>query len=67
MQVTQAAAKLDTPLSNHLAVLHANHWDISFGAFPVAMTLGSRKLNHPFPKEAALSAILALVLEIGLA
>ena len=67
MQVTQAAAKLDSTLSTHLAVLHANHWDISFGSFPVAMTLGSRKLVHPFPRQAALHAMLALVAELGLA
>ena len=66
LQVTQEAAKLDTPLSTHLACLHANHWDISFGSFPVSMTLGSRKLVHPFPKEAALTAMLALVHELGL-
>merc|ERR1711924_267476 len=66
MQVTQSAAKLETPHSTHLAVLHANHWDISFGSFPVTMTLGSRKLVHPFPKEAALTAMLALAEELGL-
>ena len=66
MQVTQEAAKLDTPLSTHLACLHANHWDISFGSFPVSMTLGSRKLVHPFPKQAALTAMLVLVHELGL-
>ena len=66
MQVNERAAKLDTPHSTHLAVLNANHWDISFGAFPVAMTLGSRKLKHPFPKKAALSAMVALVHELGL-
>ncbi|KAL3893663.1 MAG: hypothetical protein SGPRY_014076 [Prymnesium sp.] len=66
MQVTQEAALLHTSLSSHLAVLHANHWDISFGSFPASMTLGSRKLVHPFPKSAALAAMLALVKEIGL-
>ena len=66
MQVTETAAKMDTPLSAHLAVLNANHWDMSFGSFPLATTMGSRKLVHPFPKEAALSAMLALVHEIGL-
>ena len=66
MQVTQEAAKLDTPLSTHLACLHANHWDISFGSFPVSMTLGSRKLVHPFPKQAALEAMVALTHELGL-
>lgn len=66
MQVTQEAALLRTPLSTHLAVLHANHWDISFGPFPASMTLGSRKLVHPFPKAAALNAMLSLVDELGL-
>ena len=66
MQVTQEAAKLDTPLSTHLACLHANHWDISFPSFPVSMTLGSRKLVHPFPKQAALEAMVALTHELGL-
>lgn len=67
MQVTQGMALLHTPLSTHLAVLHANHWDISFGTFPMTMTLGSRKLVHHFPKKAAMTAMLALVREIGLA
>jgi len=67
MQVTQGMALTHTPLSTHLAVLHANHWDISFGTFPVAMTLGSRKLVHHFPKQAAMTAMLALVRELGLA
>jgi len=66
MQVTQEAALLRTPHSSHLAVLRANHWDISFGSFPASMALGSRKLVHPFPKAAALSAMLALVEEVGL-
>jgi hypothetical protein len=65
-QVTQEAALLRTPHSSHLAVLRANHWDISFGSFPASMALGSRKLVHPFPKAAALSAMLALVEEVGL-
>ena len=65
--MTQGAALLNTPLSSHLAVLHANHWDISFGAFPPTMTLGSSKLDHPFPKRAALTAMLTFVHELGLA
>ena len=67
MQVTQGMALVHTPLSTHLAVLNANHWDISFGTFPVTMTLGSRKLVHHFPKQAGMTAMLALVREIGLA
>ena len=66
MQVTQEAALLRTPLSCHLAVLHANHWDISFGKFPASMTLGSAKLQHSFPKKAGLTAMIALVEELGL-
>ena len=67
MQVTQGAALIDTPLTTHLAILHANHWDISFGSFPHPhMTLGSRKLVHPFPKEAALTAMISLADELGL-
>ena len=65
--MTQEAALLRTPLSSHLATLHANHWDISFGPFPASMTLGSSKLNHPFPKQAALYAMVALAHELGLA
>ena len=65
-QVTQGCALVDTPLTTHLAVLHANHWDLSFGSFPMSMTLGSRKLVHPFPKAAALQAMLTLVEELGL-
>ena len=66
MQVTQQAALLHTPLSSHVAVLAANHWDISFGPFPASMTLGSTKLQHPFPKKAGLMAMLSLVEELGL-
>eukprot|EP00965_Chrysotila_dentata_P216919 6189657-Pleurochrysis_carterae.AAC.2 len=65
MQLTQECAKLEVPLAMHLGMLNANHWDMTYGSFPAAMALGSRKLNHQFPKRAALNAMIALAHELG--
>ena len=59
----------------HIRPAHAVRWRSairslayarSYGTFPKTMTLGSSKLVHPFPKQAALTAMLALANELGL-
>lgn len=66
MQLTQAQAKMATPMATDLACLRAHHWDISYGPFPLATRLGSANLDHVFPREAALTAVLQLSAELGL-
>jgi hypothetical protein len=66
MQLTQSQAKLKTSMSADIAVLNAHHWDMSYDAFPKLMRFGSPNLDHPFPKEAAMKAMIKLALELGL-
>ena len=67
MQLTQAQARLEIPMATHLAVLRAHHWDISYDPFPLHTRMGSANLDHRFPREAALVAIVQLTAELGLA
>ena len=66
MQLTQLQAKLRTPMAADLAMLRAHHWDMSYDAFPKLMRFGSPNLDHPFPKEAAVKAMMMLAIELGL-
>jgi hypothetical protein len=66
MQLTQKGAKLKMPMAADLAMLNAHHWDMSYDPFPKLARFGSTQLNHPFPKEAAVSAMLKLSVELGL-
>lgn len=66
MQLTQAQAKLPVPMATDLAMLRAHHWDMSYDAFPKLMRFGSPNLDHPFPKEAAVKAMIMLSVELGL-
>jgi hypothetical protein len=66
MQVTQEQARWPGEMGVHLAVLHAHHWDMSYDRFPVRARLGSPNLEHPFPREAAITAIVQLTAELGL-
>lgn len=67
MQVTQNQAKFRTRHSVDLAMLHGHHWDLSYSPFPPHMRFGASHLDHPFPKEAAATAMLQLACELGLA
>lgn len=67
MQVTQNQAKLRTRHTVDLAMLHGHHWDLSYSPFPAHMRFGASHLDHPFPKEAAATAMLSLACELGLA
>ncbi|MCF6224971.1 MAG: hypothetical protein L3J22_01530 [Xanthomonadales bacterium] len=66
MQLTRAQANV--PLANRveMPLLHGHHWDLSYPAFPMVWSGGSRKLSHPFPKSAALSAHVGLLADLGL-
>lgn len=66
MQVTQKGAKIVTPMATDLAMLHGHHWDLSYSPFPKNMRFGSAHLEHPFPKEAAATAMIKFAFELGL-
>eukprot|EP01134_Creolimax_fragrantissima_P003783 CFRG3783T1 len=66
MQLTQKNAQVVGDKAMNIAMMHANHWDLTYPEFPPAMKLGSNFLEHKFPKEAALTAILQLSAELGL-
>jgi len=66
MQLTQAQAKLKVPMATDLAILRAHHWNMSYDPFPKLMRFGSPNLDHPFPKEAAATAMIMLGVELGL-
>ena len=53
-------------MATDLAMMHGHHWDISYSPFPKNMRFGSPHLDHPFPKEAALTAMVQLAYELGL-
>jgi hypothetical protein len=66
MQLTQEQARLRIPMATDLAVFRAHHWDLSYDPFPFHTRMGSANLNHPFPREAALTAIFRFAAELGL-
>lgn len=67
MQVAQQHARMTTPMATDLAVLHAHHWDLSYGPFPKPLRLAFPNLANPFPRAAAVRAIVELTAELGLA
>ncbi len=66
MQLTQKQAIVDLPMGMHVAMLHGHHWDLSYGAFPKGKRLASPNLDHPFPKEAVVTAHFRFLAELGL-
>ena len=66
MQLTQDQARVPADSAPHLAMFHANHWDLSYDAFPWYTTLGSRKLGNPFARKPAMAAMLLMMSEIGI-
>lgn len=66
MQVAVDHAQVPTPMGTTLAVCRANHWDLALGTFPFRQRMGSAKLNHPFPRRAAVAATTLLLGELGL-
>jgi hypothetical protein len=65
MQVAGSCSKLPIPMATELAVLHGHHWDLSFPAFSERRWLNNT--YHPFPTTAAITAMLQLASELGLA
>jgi hypothetical protein len=66
MQLTQDQARVPAPAAPHLATFHANHWDLSYDAFPWYTTMGSHKLTNPFARKPAMAAMLLLMSELGI-
>eukprot|EP00180_Rhodochaete_pulchella_P003522 Plantae.Rhodophyta-Rhodochaete_pulchella.ctg61037.p1 GENE.Plantae.Rhodophyta-Rhodochaete_pulchella.ctg61037~~Plantae.Rhodophyta-Rhodochaete_pulchella.ctg61037.p1 ORF type:complete len:232 (-),score=27.70 Plantae.Rhodophyta-Rhodochaete_pulchella.ctg61037:514-1209(-) len=66
MQLTEPQTLLDVTTGLQVARVHATHWDVSYPKFPSGLDLGSRKLDHPFPKTAAMAAHFMLAMELGL-
>lgn len=66
MQLTQTQAKPPLATAPHLAMWHANHWDMSYARFPWFKTMGSRHLRHDFARESAMASIILLMSELGL-
>jgi hypothetical protein len=67
MQVTQKHSKLHSPMATDLAMLHGHHWDVSYNSFTKrGLGFASAHLDHPFPKKAALSAMIKFAFELGL-
>lgn len=64
MQVGGYASKLNIPMATELAVLHGHHWDLAYPSFRRRRWLN--KTYHPFPKTAALTAMVQLAAELGL-
>jgi len=66
MQLTTQNAQIDIPMGMHIAQLNANHWDMTYSKWPAGTCLGSNQLDHPFPKHAALKAMIMFSDELGL-
>lgn len=65
MQVAGSCSKLPIPMATELAVLRGHHWDLAYPAFRKRRWLNNT--YHPFPKTAAVAAMVQLASELGLA
>lgn len=64
MQVAGSCSQLALPMATELAVLHGHHWDLAYPAFS---RIGRfTNTDHPFPKTAAITAMVQLATELGL-
>lgn len=66
MQLTRAATQLSLPMATELALLHGHHWDVAYPPFPRVLNGLSRNVRNPFPKTAAVVAMVQLAAELGL-
>ena len=64
MQVPCNRSILPFPMGTDLGIVHGHHWDLAFPAFVKRKWWNN--LRHPFPKEAALTATIQLMAELGL-
>lgn len=65
MQVAGSCSKLPIPMASELAVLRGHHWDLAYPAFRQRRWLNNT--YHPFPKTAAVTAMVQLASELGIA
>lgn len=65
MQVVASRSQLAIPMATELAALHGHHWDIAHPSFRDRRWLNNT--YHPFPRAAALTAMVLLAAELGLA
>lgn len=65
MQVAGSSSKLTIPMATELAVLRGHHWDLAYPAFRKRRWLNNT--YHPFSKTAAVTAMVQLASELGLA
>lgn len=66
MQLTQDEARMPAPHAPHLAMFHANHWDLSYDSFPWSDSIRDVRSRLPFAREPAMAAIILFMAEIGL-
>lgn len=64
MQVAGSCSQLPFPMATELAVLRGHHWDLAYPAFRKRKWLNNT--YHPFPKTAAVTAMVQLAAELGL-
>lgn len=77
MQVLRMHTQLGLPMNVELASFRAHHWDMSYQPFPevevdagikakAAVEVAELHTDHPFPRFAAMSALLMTLHEIGI-
>lgn len=64
MQVGATASQLPLAMATELAVFRGHHWDVAYPSFRNRRWLNNT--YHPFPKTAALTAMVQLAAELGL-
>jgi hypothetical protein len=64
MQLTVPQSSFASGL--HLATHHAHHWDLVYPPFPLVARVAGPNLDHRFPSECLLRALVLLLHEIGL-
>jgi len=65
MQVGGSCSTLPFPMATELAAFHAHHWDLAHPAFRQRRWFNNT--YHPFPRTAALTAMVQLAAELSLA
>lgn len=66
MQLTQQEAALPGPNAVHMAMFHANHWDMSYDSFPWGDSIRNFRTHLPFARESAMAAIILTMNELGI-
>lgn len=64
MQVAGSCTRLPLAMATELAVLRGHHWDLAYP--PFRRRKWANNTYHPFPKTAAVTAMIQLAAELGL-